>query len=205
MILHFLIGLILLSNITSIGSKDYYSILGVSETASDLEIRKAYRRLALEYHPDKIHLTEILLSEEEKERIKQHFLDIQDAYDIIGDPENRLAYDLKRGSHGDQIVDADEVVIEHYKLFPFSLFVRTKQISLAFSIKVSRPEPIPIRITLYVDVSSVFTGLSSSHKYFRRTICDVCHGNGGVNGTCRKCSLCDGLGHANHLFHDQRF
>jgi DnaJ-class molecular chaperone len=189
------------STLGIIRSKDYYSILGVSEAASDIDIRRAYRRLALEYHPDKIHLAEIS-SEEEKELIKQHFLDIQEAYDVIGDPDKRLAYDLKK--NGQNFGFTDEFDIERYKLFPFSIFVRTKQISLAFSIKVARPEPTPIKITLQIEARYVFTGLSNSYKYLRRKICNECQGNGGLNGTCRKCSLCDGSGHTNHLFHDRR-
>ncbi len=189
------------STLEVIGSKDYYSILGISETASDIDIRRAYRRLALEYHPDKIHLTQIS-SEEEKETLKQHFLDIQEAYDVIGDPEKRLTYDLKRNGQDDGFVA--DFVIERYKLFPFSIFVRTKQISLAFSIKVARPEPTPIKITLQIEAGYVFTGLSDSYNYFRMTICDKCQGNGGMNGTCRQCSLCNGSGHTNHLFRDRR-
>eukprot|EP01059_Diplonema_ambulator_P019364 TRINITY_DN3253_c0_g2_i1.p3 TRINITY_DN3253_c0_g2~~TRINITY_DN3253_c0_g2_i1.p3 ORF type:complete len:532 (+),score=151.46 TRINITY_DN3253_c0_g2_i1:2243-3838(+) len=69
--------------------KDYYGILGVSKTATETDIKKAYRQLALAYHPDKIALA----SEDEKERMKDLFQDIQEAYSILSDPSKRERFD----------------------------------------------------------------------------------------------------------------
>ncbi len=64
--------------------KDYYEILGVSKDASDAEIKKAYRKLALKYHPDK--------NPDDKEA-EHKFKEAADAYEVLGDPDKRKRYD----------------------------------------------------------------------------------------------------------------
>ncbi|WP_421016388.1 DnaJ domain-containing protein, partial [Glaesserella parasuis] len=63
--------------------KDYYSALGIERTASDDEVRKAYRKLARKYHPD--------VSKEPD--AEQRMRDINEAKDVLGDKEKRAAYD----------------------------------------------------------------------------------------------------------------
>lgn len=63
--------------------KDYYSILGVSANASASEIKRAFRKLAILYHPDKNPSPEA----------KPRFHEINEAYDVLGDPQKRAAYD----------------------------------------------------------------------------------------------------------------
>lgn len=68
----------------SVGFKDYYAILGVSRDASMDEIKKAYRRLARQYHPD--------LNPGNKEA-EERFKEIQEAYEVLSNPETRAKYD----------------------------------------------------------------------------------------------------------------
>ena len=70
--------------------KDYYELLGVSKTASADDIRKAYRKLAFRYHPDK---------NPGDEEAGKKFRDISNAYEVLHDPEKRAAYD-RRGHAG---------------------------------------------------------------------------------------------------------
>lgn len=65
--------------------KDYYTILGVPPSASTSEIKKAFRKLAIRYHPDKNAEAEA----------KPRFQEINEAYDILGDPEKRASYDAR--------------------------------------------------------------------------------------------------------------
>ncbi len=68
---------------------DYYKVLEVSRSASTDEIQKAYRKLARKYHPD-LHADK---DEKEKNRAKQNFQKVQQAYDVLSDSEKRQKYD----------------------------------------------------------------------------------------------------------------
>jgi len=65
-------------------AKDYYGILGITRNASDAEIKKAYRKLAMRYHPDHNHGKEKWANEKFKE--------INEAYGVLGDPQKRKQY-----------------------------------------------------------------------------------------------------------------
>merc|ERR1712004_475462 len=67
--------------------KDYYTILGVSRGASDDEIKKAYRKLALKYHPDK----------NQSPGAEERFKEIGEAYDVLSDSRKKQIYDQYRG------------------------------------------------------------------------------------------------------------
>lgn len=66
--------------------KDYYNILGISKTASDEEIKKAYRKLAREHHPD-------MVKDSDKQTAEKRFKEINEAYQVLSDPQKRKMYD----------------------------------------------------------------------------------------------------------------
>ncbi|TMW63019.1 hypothetical protein Poli38472_005637 [Pythium oligandrum] len=70
-------------------SKDYYKILGVKKNFSDRELKKAYRTLALKYHPDKAE-------EAEKETAKAKFVQVSEAYEVLSDEAKKEEYDQAR-------------------------------------------------------------------------------------------------------------
>eukprot|EP00755_Sulcionema_specki_P017316 Sspe_Gene.64111::Locus_37502_Transcript_1_2_Confidence_0.750_Length_1708::g.64111::m.64111/K09523/DNAJC3; DnaJ homolog subfamily C member 3 len=72
--------------------KDYYKILSVSRTASTSEIKKAYRKLAMQFHPDKLNQKDY--TEEEKEKLTAQYKDIAESYHVLSDDEKRRKYDL---------------------------------------------------------------------------------------------------------------
>src|SRR5206468_9743201 len=86
---------------------DFYATLGVPTTASDDEIKKAYRKLAMTYHPDRNNG-----AKEAEERFKE----ITEAYDVLRDPQKRAAYDrygeagLRGGGGGFHHVDLSEAL-----------------------------------------------------------------------------------------------
>lgn len=66
-------------------AKDYYELLGVNRTASDADIKKAYRRMAMKYHPDR--------NRGKEKEATEKFKEINEAYSVLGDPEKRKQYD----------------------------------------------------------------------------------------------------------------
>ncbi|ETW04815.1 hypothetical protein H310_03946 [Aphanomyces invadans] len=68
-------------------AKDYYKILGVPKNFNDRQLKKAYRKLALQYHPDKVE-------ESEREKAQEKFVEISQAYEVLSDPKKREEYDL---------------------------------------------------------------------------------------------------------------
>jgi DnaJ family protein B protein 6 len=75
-------------------SASYYDVLGVEKAATDQDIKKAYRRLALKWHPDK--------NPDNKDEAKKKFQEISEAYDVLSDKKKREVYDVygKEGMHG---------------------------------------------------------------------------------------------------------
>jgi curved DNA-binding protein len=66
-------------------AKDYYGTLGIPRNASDTEIKKAYRRLAMQYHPDR--------NPGKEKWANEKFKEINEAYGVLGDPQKRKQYD----------------------------------------------------------------------------------------------------------------
>ncbi|XP_076460940.1 dnaJ homolog subfamily B member 6-B-like isoform X6 [Babylonia areolata] len=80
----------------------YYDILGVERNASEKDIKKAYRRLALKWHPDK--------NPNNKDEAEKKFKEISEAYDVLSDKKKREVYDMygKEGVHGNTGFSDDE-------------------------------------------------------------------------------------------------
>src|SRR6188768_1310688 len=75
--------------------KDYYTTLGVARDASDADIKKAFRKLARQYHPDVA---------KDKKAAEEKFKEINEAYEVLGDPQKRKKYD-QLGSNWKQGAD----------------------------------------------------------------------------------------------------
>jgi curved DNA-binding protein CbpA len=80
--------------------KDYYDILGLDSSATNSEIKRAYRKLAVLYHPDK----------NPDPAAEQFFKEINEAYEVLGDPEQRRAYDYGRQNPFSAIVEAEQPI-----------------------------------------------------------------------------------------------
>ncbi|MGD8592423.1 MAG: DnaJ domain-containing protein, partial [Gammaproteobacteria bacterium] len=64
--------------------RDYYEVLGVAKNASEAEIKKAFKRLAMKFHPDR---------NPDDTQAEENFKEAKEAYDILSDPQKRTAYD----------------------------------------------------------------------------------------------------------------
>jgi len=75
-------------------TEDYYEVLGVSKDASDSEIKRAHKKLALKWHPDK--------NKADKEKAQKMFIRIQQAYEVLSDPDKKKRYDNQRSFFSDE-------------------------------------------------------------------------------------------------------
>src|SRR5512142_2384217 len=64
--------------------KDYYEVLGVNRDASEDDLKKAYRKLAMKWHPDR---------NPDNPKAEEHFKEAKEAYEVLCDPQKRAAYD----------------------------------------------------------------------------------------------------------------
>ncbi len=173
---------------------DLYQLLGVSKSASTDEIKKAYRKLALKYHPDRNQG-----SKENDDRFKQ----VTEAYEILCDSEKRSLYDqygaqgLNRGAGGAggfsgfDFSDALEVFMRDFGGFG-DLFGGGGQ-QRGRPRAASKGEAVKIRVR--VSLPEVAAGVVKNLKVAVLDTCDTCSGTGGAGGTAPAlCAVCRGSG-----------
>jgi curved DNA-binding protein len=81
-------------------AQDYYKVLGVEKNASADDIKKAYRKLALKYHPDK---------NQGNKEAEEHFKEINEAYAVLSDPQKRQQYDLMGSARFHQAYSPEDI------------------------------------------------------------------------------------------------
>jgi DnaJ-class molecular chaperone len=179
----------------------YYDVLDVPSNASSSDVRKSYRRLALDYHPDKVSQFNANVTDERRAEVEEFFLRIQLAYEILGDTERRLKYDLSlSGVHYDII---DENSADLLTTGPYSIFLRSigpkTSFKLHFTVFYPKPSIPDILLSIDVPLRRAMEGLKIRQKYYHKTICTACKGKGGLDGSFRECSVCNGTGTARIL------
>jgi DnaJ-class molecular chaperone len=204
-VFHLIVFLVYFTGIIGLELKEeetLYKILNLNLDASISDIKKSYRQLALEYHPDKIFQLNPHLNDTEKSLKNDIFLKIQEAYEVLHDVERRLQYDLKLTGVQYDIIDHDDSEINPYMSQPFHLFVKSNKpkFKFHFSANFEKPRIPDINVRLEVSLEHLLKGLEKKHKFYRRVICSVCGGNGGLDGVCKSCDLCQGTGVAKLLY-----
>jgi molecular chaperone DnaJ len=167
--------------------RDYYEILGVSRNATDEEIRKAYRKLAHKYHPDKTG------GDKEAE---EKFKEVGEAYSVLSDPQKRAQYD--RFGHAEPGFQDFEGFTRTSSFGGFEdlfgdvfqdFFGRPSRTRTA-----ARPGA-DLRYDLEISLKEASTGTEKNILLQRAETCQQCQGSGAKSGTSRAtCSQCGGRG-----------
>lgn len=172
--------------------KDYYEVLGVTRKASQDEIKKAYRKLAIQYHPDK---------NPNNPEAEEKFKEAAEAYEILSDPEKRKRYDqfghqgMNGGSGGfGGGMSMDDIFSQFGDIFgghnPFESFFGGSSQQGRGTRRGSN-----LRIKLKLTLSEVANGVEKKIKVKRHVNCNSCGGNGSKDGkSLQTCKHCKGTG-----------
>lgn len=183
-------------------NKDYYSTLGIDRNASDEEIKKAFKKLAMQLHPDKQQGK----SDAEKKAAEERFKDVNEAYSVLSDKDKRKQYDLY-GTVGDMGMDGgfapDENLAEMFRNMHSGFGFGTNfgfgdDIGDIFGRRRAAQRPIvkgsDIRIRVEYTLEEAYSGATKTIRYNRQTLCSECGGKGSKTGNPTTCHHCHGSG-----------
>lgn len=164
-------------------SKDYYNVLGVNKNASDDEIKKAYRKMAMKYHPDK---------NPDNPEAEAKFKEAAEAYDVLSTPDKKSNYD-RFGSatgggnpFGGGGFNMEDIFSNFGDIFGGAFGQRYG----GGQRPQSRGSNLRIKVSLTID--EILKGASKKLKYKRQDKCGTCDGKGGTD--VRNCIPCNGTG-----------
>ena len=180
---------------------DYYAVLGVARDASEAEIKKAYRKLAMEHHPDR---------NEGDKGSEEKFKEITAAYEVLRDPDKRAAYDRYgeaglRGAAGAPFGFGDFDLSEALNVFMrdfgglggFDAFFGGGQRA-----RRDRRRGEDLKVTLKLTLADVASGASRTVKLKTLDVCQECKGTGAEPGTrATTCGTCGGAGEVRRAAH----
>lgn len=168
---------------------DFYALLGVRRDAGPDDIKRAYRKLAMEFHPDRNPAPDA----------EAKFKEIAEAYEVLSDPDQRAAYDrygeagLKGGAGGFHHVDLSEALNIFMRDFGGlggfeSLFGGGRS-------QTESRRGQDVRVAVKISLQEVATGAKRTIKLKALEKCDACQGSGGAKGSRpANCSTCGGSG-----------
>lgn len=167
--------------------RDYYEVLGISRTASMAEVSKAYRRLAIKYHPD---------SNRDDEEAVSKFKECAEAYEVISDEQKRARYD-KYGHAGIEgqaggFRDVGDIFEAFGDIFGGTIF---EDFFGGRSTRGRVRRGADVRCDVTLDLEEAAAGCRKKVALTRHDRCDTCHGSGAKPGSePQVCSRCRGHG-----------
>lgn len=166
--------------------RDYYEVLGVSRDATADDVKKAYRQMALKYHPDKNP------GDPEAER---RFKEAAEAYEILSDPPKRQRYDRyghagMDGAGAHHFQSAEDIMSAFSEIFGEGLF------GGMFTPRRRGPRPgQDLLVRMEIDLLEAARGATKPLDLTRQEICEECRGTGARKGTTPvTCDYCRGQG-----------
>ncbi len=175
--------------------RDYYDVLGIGRDASAEDIRKAYRKLAMKYHPDK--------NKDEPKAAEEKFKEISEAYEVLVDPDKRTKYDnyghagvesTFRGggfdwsdfTHFEDISD----IFGGFSGFGGSIFDQF----FGGGHRAGPQEGHSLRYDIEITLKEAAEGVDKDLKIPRSVQCEACHGQGALKKDIESCPTCQGSG-----------
>ena len=187
--------------------RDYYEVLGVSKSATPDEMKKAYRKLALKYHPDR--------NPDDKEA-EEKFKEAAEAYDVLSTPEKKARYDQfghagmgANGGYGPGGMSMDDIFSHFGSIFEsafggqfggghFHSFTGGFGGGHRQRRRVNRGTDLRVRVKLTLE--EIAKGVEKKIKVQKKLACDTCDGTGAASKDAHKtCETCKGSGHVVHV------
>lgn len=170
--------------------RDYYEVLGVIKTASGEEIKKAYKKLAIKYHPDRNPGDDAAIAS---------FKEAAEAYEVLGDDQKRARYDRYghagvKGNGRAQSHDVNDIFEQFSDLFEgFGFFGGQKGGRRSQRSGPRRGEHLQTSLT--ITLLEAYRGVEKEVRLQRKRSCDHCHGTGAEPGhSPERCDYCGGQG-----------
>jgi len=167
----------------------YYEVLNVSRDATTTEIKKAYRKLALKYHPDK--------NPGDKEA-EEKFKIISEAYAVLSDSEKRKIYDMYgkeglngNGARGFSSSNMDDIMDIFNSMFGDAFGFGSGSSNARRS---SMPYPLDVELEIKLKFNEAIFGTDKEIELLYKEPCTSCKGTGAKDGQLETCSYCGGHG-----------
>ncbi len=174
--------------------RDYYEILGVTRNSGEAEIKKAYRQMALKFHPDK---------NPGNKDAEDHFKEAAEAYEVLSNPDKRARYDqyghdgLRNGGGGGGYgggMSMDDIFSQFGDIFGSAFGGGFSGFSGGGSRRrVNKGTNLRVKVKLTLE--EIATGVEKKIKVNKLVACDTCNGSGAAGGSAfSTCSHCRGTG-----------
>mgnify|MGYP002624392114 CR=1 FL=1 len=181
--------------------RDYYEVLGVSRDADQASIKKAYRKMAIKYHPDK---------NPDDKKAEEKFKEAAEAYEILSDDNKRARYDRyghagvsgnAGGFGGSGGMTMEDIFAQFGDIFgdggsPFESFFRSSRSQT----RARGQRGSNLRIKVGLTLEEIYTGVSKKIKVKKHVNCDQCNGSGAKDSnSVQTCSTCRGSGYVTRV------
>lgn len=173
--------------------RDYYDVLGVEKSASADEIKRAYRRMAIKYHPDK---------NPDNKEAEAKFKECAEAYEVLSDSDKRKQYDQygHEGLRGASMHDFSRMNVEDiFSMFGFDDFFGGIFGGAGGRQRASRAggpaRGYDLETGVDLTLSEIAHGVEKTIEFTRQDQCSACAGSGAAKGSKpSRCSVCGGSG-----------